>query len=353
VQALERTLAPQAHSRPLDDLAVAGAFRARGRARRGALLSRFMPLAAAAAVAILVAAWLLRRPPSTPAAPRQGWAVAPLAGAPRADGRAISGADKLAVGEWLVTDATSRAQLAVADIGSLEIASDTRVRVVRSGPTEHRLELAQGRIHAEVTAPPRLFVVDTPAATATDLGCAYDLDVDRHGTGSLLVTSGWVELGRDAHLVVVPAGARADLSTAGPHTPYFIDAGPDFVAALAHLDRAPAGSPDALIALADVLVAARLRDSLTLWHLIQRGSPGDRTLALDRMVALGVFFPDNAPRERLLAGDPVALQALRDALIPVWFPGALPLDVSPGGLGKQPRPTDAPPWGGKLPQKTP
>ena len=80
----------------------------------------------------------------------------------------------------------------------------------------------------------------------------------------------------------------------------------------------------------------------------------------DRLVALGVFFPDIGGRDRLLASDPVALQALRDALIPVWFPGALPLDVSPGGKGgaapgpgKQPLPSDAPPWGGKLPPRTP
>ena len=42
---------------------------------------------------------------------------------------------------------------------------------------KHCLRLAHGRLSARVTAPPRLFVVDTPAATAIDLGCAYDLAV--------------------------------------------------------------------------------------------------------------------------------------------------------------------------------
>jgi hypothetical protein len=71
---------------------------------------------------------------------------------------------------------------------------------------EQRLDLQRGRLTAIVTAPPRLFVVDTPAARAGDLGCAYELIVEASGDGLLDVATGRVALGGGAGEVVVEAG---------------------------------------------------------------------------------------------------------------------------------------------------
>ena len=47
---------------------------------------------------------------------------------------------------------------------------------------------------ARVVAPPRVLVVETPAADAVDLGCAYALEVEADGSTRLSVTSGQVAL---------------------------------------------------------------------------------------------------------------------------------------------------------------
>ena len=74
------------------------------------------------------------------------------------------------------------------NIGEVEVDPNTRVRLVRARETEHRLRLARGTLHVTISAPPRYFVVDTPSAVATDLGCMYTLEVGPDGIGRLNVT---------------------------------------------------------------------------------------------------------------------------------------------------------------------
>ena len=148
-----------------------------------------------AAVLLALAAggvWLYLR------AQRPGWEVARVEGAPRVASGSIGARGRLRVGEWLETDSASRAEIAVANIGQVEVEPNTRVKLVETRLTEHRLELERGTLHARIWAPPRLFFVNTPSAVAADLGCAYTLEVDDKGRGLLHVTSGYVALETDA-----------------------------------------------------------------------------------------------------------------------------------------------------------
>ena len=52
------------------------------------------------------------------------------------------------------------------------------------------------------------------------------------------------------------------------------------------LDFGPADDPARAAALDTVLTAARRRDALTLWHLLTRGTTGERRRVYDRMAAL-------------------------------------------------------------------
>src|SRR5205085_314049 len=156
---------------------------------------------AALVVACLVGGWFYLRPNAP------SWEVARLAGAPQIGRERIGERGQLAVGEWLETDNNSRAQISVARIGEVEVEPQTRIRLVETRPTEHRIELARGTMHARIWAPPRLFFVDTPSAVAADLGCAYTLEVDDAGRSLLHVTMGYVALERGARESIVPAGA--------------------------------------------------------------------------------------------------------------------------------------------------
>jgi ferric-dicitrate binding protein FerR (iron transport regulator) len=203
---------------------------------------------------------------------------------------------------WIQTGAAGRTTLRIGDIGSVELAPNTRVRVLDDRPDLHRLRLTQGTIYARITAPPRLFFVETKAGTAIDLGCEYSLNVDEDGSGLLRVTRGWVEFRWAGIESLVPAGARCRISPgAGPDVPYFEDAPPRFV--FGDLDSK--------------LATARVRDTLTLWHLLSRVAPGDRERVYDRIASL-TPPPADLSKERALALDPEVLNHLKDELAWKW-----------------------------------
>ncbi len=312
VQELERLLSPLRHqARPLDFDAVAA------EPRRGLL--RGWPLALAAVLVLLVlgAAWLgmRARPFRGVAEPEEaGWDVARLEGLPRLGPREVAGRGRWAVGEWLETDGTSRARVRIGAIGTLDVEPNTRLRLVGTGPDEHRLALARGTIGADVTAPPRLFLVETPAALAVDLGCTYTLEVDAAGGGLLRVTRGFVSLEQGGRQSYVPAGAICRMRAGhGPGTPRFADAPATLQSALDAFDFDGAAAES----LAIVLGAARPMDGLTLWHLLPRVDLSERGGVYDRLAAL-VPPPGAVTREGVLRLDAAELEAWKAALERGW-----------------------------------
>ena len=250
-----------------------------------------------------------------PAEAATTWEVARLAGAPTAGGKQLEGSGRLAVGEWLETDASSRAKLNVADIGEVDIGPNSRVRLLRTRSTEHRLALERGRLHAMIDAPPRLFIVETPSATAIDLGCSYTLEVDDAGRSRLHVTSGWVALELKGREAIVPAGAVCVTEPGkGPGTPYFDDASADFRAALTRLDFQGGGAKDLNVVLAE----AREYDTLTLWHLLSRLRGEERARVYDRMASL-VPPPKRVTRAGVLKLNRAMLELWKQELEWVWF----------------------------------
>jgi hypothetical protein len=265
---------------------------------------RFGRLSALAAGVVLVAAaiWLLT------AFRGSAWDVTHVAGAPAIDGHAVTGSARFQVGARLVTDATSRARLLVGHIGQVDVDPDTRVQLVEARTTEHRLSLERGTIHARIWAPPRLFFVNTPAATAIDLGCAYTLHVDDAGNGLLKVTSGWVQFERDGRESYVPQGAVCETRPrVGPGTPRYEDAPSGYGPALSLLDFADPRREERTAALSLILEQARRRDALTLWHLLSRGPDEERARVFERLAALAPP-PPGVSRELVLAGDGDALR---------------------------------------------
>src|ERR1700744_4017307 len=177
---------------------------------------------------------------------------------------------------WIETSSTSRTTISIGNIGTVEVEPNTRVRVVKDQPDEHRLTLARGEIRATISAPPKLFFVDTPSGTAVYLGCAYSLTAEEDGSDLLRVTRGWVSFQWKVLESLVPAGASCRTRPrAGPGVPYFDDA-PDA------LKRALETNGNLTI----ILSESRKRDTLTLWHLLSRVEPGDRGRVFDRMAAL-------------------------------------------------------------------
>ncbi|MGH9766466.1 MAG: zf-HC2 domain-containing protein [Blastocatellia bacterium] len=263
---------------------------------------------AGAAMALVIGAgafWLYSRQS------RPAWDVTRIEGAPRIGSKAVGDAGKLKVGEWLVTDDSSRAEIRVGEIGQVQIEPGSRVRLVEAKADEHRLALARGKMQAFIWAPPRQFYVDTPSAVAVDLGCAYTLEVDADGQGLLNVIAGWVAFEWRGRESFVPAMAMCvTRPQLGPGTPYFNDAPEDFQNALAILDVAESGSDARAAAFQSVLATSRKRDALTLWHLLERTNGDDRMRVYNRLAEL-IPPPPQVTPEAVMSGD-------RDALDLWW-----------------------------------
>jgi hypothetical protein len=259
----------------------------------------------------------LSRSSRTPPDARYGWDVEVTAASPQPESDGASPARKnsrLELGEALETDAVSRASVAVAEIGRLEVEPMTHLRLLQSGAGRKRIALDRGTIHATIWAPPGQFVVDTPSAVAVDLGCMYTLHIDDAGDGILRTTLGWVGFHRNGHESFIPAGAAcATHAQSGPGTPYFEDASDIFRTALAQLDSVEPAPSNRKSALDTVLHEARARDALTLWHLLPRVSSAERPAVYDRLAAL-VPPPPGVNREGILRLDITMLDSWWNAL---------------------------------------
>ena len=261
------------------------------------------PLRWAAALALIAivsgsAYWWTRE-----AAPRP-WEVAHAIGGPR----------RMAAGEWVETTGGAKARIIVGTLGTVDVEPGTRVQLGQVRDSEYRLALAHGTISAQINAPPRLFIVDTPASAVVDLGCAYTVTVGKDGAGELRMTSGWAALEFKGRESLVPAGAICRTKPgAGPGTPYFDDASSALKGAVDDFDT----GTDAGRALDVILNEARIRDTLTLWHLLSRVSAANRVRVYERIAA---FVPPPAPlsRDQILALDADALRKWREELAWKW-----------------------------------
>ena len=248
-------------------------------------------------------------------------AVRTLQGAPRIAGQRIADRGEISAGQWLETDGESSAQVAVGDLGTVNVEPDSRLRLVHAHADEQRLELARGGLSAFITAPPRLFIVDTPAAAAVDLGCAYRLSVDESGDGEIEVTLGWVSMENHGRESIVPHGAKCiTRKQHGVGTPFYADASGVLIEALQRFDFDDGGDA----ALEIVLRAAAVRDSLTLWHLLGRTQGEACGRVFDRLATL-TPPPNGMSRDAIVRGDQAAIDAWRDAL--VWSPSLPRLQV--------------------------
>jgi FecR protein/Putative zinc-finger len=225
-----------------------------------------------------------------------------------------AGPTRMSEGQWIETAASSRARITVGDIGTVDVSPETRVQLGTIQRDQYRLALTRGTISARIAAPPRLFFVETPASTVVDLGCAYTVRVDDEGGGLLRVTEGWASLEWKGREALVPAGASSRTRpNVGPGTPWFDDASAVLQQALAAFDFAGGGRD----ALNIVLAEARVRDTLTLWHLLSRVDAADRSLVFDRIVGL-TPLPATVSREKVLLLDAQTLTHLREELAWKW-----------------------------------
>ena len=266
VERLERVLAPLGyqHREP--------------RPRRARWVAAAAVIGVAAALVLMVA----------PTAQDTSWQVA---------GAALHKGQVVRTGSAAVT-------LEAESVGRIDLAPHSEL----TASAEKKLTLRSGELHAFIWAPAREFVVDTPSASAVDLGCEYTLNVDGNGDGLLRVKLGWVAFQVGDREAFIPAGAQCvTRKKGGPGIPYFEDAPAvlrDRVAAYERGDSSVLGG---------LLAAARPHDGLTLWHLLTRVAERDRGAVFDRFREL-VQVPAEVTREGVVGGNAKMIDLCWNAL---------------------------------------
>lgn len=307
IQKLENSLAKFRHQGQAPEFPeISAARQPRFWQRLGSSPWSFGLAATTVAVLFMAAFGILQwsQKPSTTSGP--GWDVESVAGTPKVESSAFgkkAGATKLGVGQTLVTDSHSKANISIADTGTVNVEPNTRLRLVAGGNGHNRLALDRGTIHAYIWALPGEFTVDTPSAIAVDLGCSYTLEVDDSGAGLLRTKLGWVGFKLDGHEAFIPAGAVcATRPKFGPGTPYFEDASESFREALSKFDFAAGTPAERSAELNEILAKSRQRDALTVWHLLARVGEPQRGSVYDRLATL-VPPPSGVSRDGILRLD--------------------------------------------------
>ena len=252
-------------------------------------------------------------------------AVSTISGQPMLDGDRLLSGSILKLGSRLVTDRGASARIVLKDdgdttngsgtsqapkkilkeIGTIDVAAGSLLRRVGKDGDRFRFALERGSISARVTAPPRLFIVETPSSHAVDMGCAYDLSVDDDGGTTLKVTGGWVLLEKPPHTAAVTAGMSCRSSAMGViGTPFREEASADFKSALSDFDQ---GKPT----LPTVLKLAEAEDAMTLWNMLASTKPASRGSVYDRLAQLSPP-PEGVTRTGVLDLDKEMLQLWRE-----------------------------------------
>ena len=254
--------------------------------------------AIAAAIAVIVGAYLFEAGALAPS-----WSIADIEGSPSMGMRPVTQKTRLEEGEFVQTDASSRAKISNRSVGRIDVEPNTRLKLIIKGLSEQRFALERGTIRASTWVPPQVFMVETPSGVAVDLGCEYRLTVDDSGRSLLLVTAGWVSLGLQERVAIIPAAAFCETRPGMmPGTPFSEYASDSLKHALEAFDFGGGG----INALDVVLAHSRQHDAVTLWHLISRVGESDRLRVVDRLDTI-VPRPQGVTRDGVLRLDKTML----------------------------------------------
>jgi len=253
--------------------------------------------------------------------PRKARSLAWIAGLAAAALFAVGALQALrrpAIDDPWVAQADGRRRLDLGRYGEVMAERDAKVQVVRMDDELHKLKLDSGTIHASITiaARPRLFQVETPAATCIDLGCHYSLTVDPAGVSHVKVESGRVLFNDGRREVFIPQGASGRAARGrAPFTPIHDDASEPLRRAVQAFDNMSPGTRGGQAKIACGLIG-RKEDGLVAWHWLQDPEKGvvdaarEALVRLTKIIECGVHAPDaSASDER---------KAWRDSLFPEW-----------------------------------
>jgi hypothetical protein len=227
--------------------------------------------------------------------------IASVRGAVRVNNAAVHQSASLKAGDRIEVGGDGEARIRVGTIGEIVVGPESLLSLTQFD-RRRRFMLERGSIEAGIIAAPYVFVIDTPFATAYDLGCAYKLEIAPEGDGRIEVTSGWVVLQNSETESLVGAGTIAEIRRGqAPGIPVRSAAFAAFSTEVRTIsfDDSPQARMQALMA---ILPNTTKEDVIMLVNLLWHVDPAGRGAVFDRLAS---FYPPppGVTREQIVAGN--------------------------------------------------
>src|SRR3989442_13556977 len=102
-------------------------------------------------MALIVGAYIFEAGPVRPS-----WIIADIKGSPSMGMRPVTQKTRLEEGEFVQTDASSRAKISNRSVGRIDVEPNTRLKLIIKGLSEQRFALERGTIRASTWVPPQV-----------------------------------------------------------------------------------------------------------------------------------------------------------------------------------------------------
>jgi RNA polymerase sigma-70 factor, ECF subfamily len=222
-----------------------------------------------------------------------GWDVVQLAGQPKIGNVVINKDDSFNSESTIETNENSSVTFVMPDLGRLLIDKSS---VVSRTKNSNEIKIEKGQIRKFEGDASDVLTVLTPLAKFTEFykGGAFRLNVDETGACKLAVESGWVIVNIKEFDSYVPKNFDCLISRGRYAIPYPSDSSPELISLLQNFS----GINDPSVG--TILSQMTIKESLSLWHIIQLISTENRSIAFDRLNEL-IPAPSVVTKEGILA----------------------------------------------------
>lgn len=222
-----------------------------------------------------------------------GWDVLQLAGQPKIGNVVINKDDSFNSESTIETSENSSVTFIMPDLGRLFIDNSS---IVSRTKNSNEIKIEKGQIRKFEGDASDVLTVLTPLAKFTEFykGGAFRLNVDETGACKLAVESGWVIVNIKEFDSYVPKNFDCLISRGRYAIPYPSDSSPELISLLQNFS----GINDPSVG--TILSQMTIKESLSLWHIIQLISTENRSIAFNRLNEL-IPAPSGVTKEGIIA----------------------------------------------------
>lgn len=223
-----------------------------------------------------------------------------------ADSKIAEPFGKLSENDFLETNAFTRLQIQIPEIGIINLDPDTKITRLKS----NHIQLLRGSVSANKVGAKQFLTVEVPGAEISDyfLGGQSKISLTDPATTVLTVNDGWSLIKNDnSEALLLPNHSCVVSSKSGLGLPYRNGSSKEFVDAINDFCFNTPGNEETLIS---ILTRADVTNSVTLWNLMKRVNRRQREMVIYTIFGLLGEPPLGITDDGLKTLDPVMLQKL-------------------------------------------